>query len=133
MQLQKLGRKAFLRSGPKEFDLMLKGRFYQALLPKWQRKLGAPKTTESFEELYARTRTVERHDQQFNAAQNDSNQQKRKSKPLGKMETANKAEKKYLTNISQVIVWMLQLWKSQPHSKELPKIETGVKWMIWKT
>ena len=109
MQLQKLGRKAFLRSGPKEFDRMLKGRFYQALLPKWQRKLGAPKTTESFEELYARTRTVERHNQQFNAAQNDSNQQKRKSKPLGKMETANKSEKKYLTNISQVIVWMLQL------------------------
>ena len=34
VQLQKLGRKAFLGSGPREFDRMLKGRFYQALLPK---------------------------------------------------------------------------------------------------
>ena len=49
VQLQKLGRKAFLGSGPREFDRMLKGHFCQALLPKWQRKLGAPKPTESFE------------------------------------------------------------------------------------
>jgi len=46
---------------------MLKGRFYQALLPKWQRKLGAPKATETFDDLYARARTLERHDQQFSA------------------------------------------------------------------
>ena len=45
--LQKLGRKAFPKSSPKEFDRLLKGRFYQAWLPKWQRKLGAPKATES--------------------------------------------------------------------------------------
>ena len=59
MELQKLGRKAFSTSGMKEFDRILKGRFYQAILPKWQRKLGAPKTTETFEELYARARTLE--------------------------------------------------------------------------
>ena len=54
MELQKLGCKAFPTSSMKEFDRIVKGRFYQALLPKWQRKLGAPKTTETFEELYAR-------------------------------------------------------------------------------
>ena len=92
VQLQKLERKAFLGSGPREFDRMLKGHFYQALLPKWQRKLGAPKPTEFFEELYARARTLERHDQQFNASRNDSKQQRGKSKPLGKIERTNKAE-----------------------------------------
>ena len=64
--LQKLARKAFPKSSPKEFDRLLKGRFYQALLPKWQRKLGAPKATETFDDLYARARALERHDQQFN-------------------------------------------------------------------
>lgn len=63
MELQKLGRKAFPTSGMKEFVCIMKGRFYQALLPKWQQKLGAPKTTETFEELYAQVRTLERHDQ----------------------------------------------------------------------
>ena len=79
VQLQKLGRKAFLGTGPREFDQMLKSHFYQALLPKWQRKLSAPKPTESFEELYARARTLEQHDQQFNAARNDSKQPRGKS------------------------------------------------------
>ncbi len=64
--LQKLAKKAFPGSTPKEFDRLLKGRFYQALLPKWQRKLGAPKATETFDDLYARARALERHDQQFN-------------------------------------------------------------------
>ena len=48
---------------------MLKGRFYQALLPKWQRKLGSPKPSESFDDLYARARAKERHDQQISARQ----------------------------------------------------------------
>ena len=56
IQLQRLAQKAFPKSGAKEFDRMLKGRFYQALLPKWQRKLGAPKPSESFDDLYARAR-----------------------------------------------------------------------------
>lgn len=72
VKLQRLGRKAFSTSGQKELDLMLKGRFYQALLPKWQQRLGAPKTTESFNELFARARTLERHDQQFNSARGDA-------------------------------------------------------------
>ena len=65
--LQKLARKDFPESGAKEFDRMLKGRFYQALLPKWQCKLGTPKTDESFEDLYARARAIERHAQQIGA------------------------------------------------------------------
>ena len=43
MDLQRLARKAFPKMDMKEFDRLLKGRFYQALLTKWQRKLGAPK------------------------------------------------------------------------------------------
>ena len=55
-----------------KFDRIMKGRFYQALLPRWQRKLGAPKTTESFEELYAQARTLERHDQQYGASRGEN-------------------------------------------------------------
>lgn len=74
MELQKLGRKAFPTSGTKEFDRIAKGRFYPALLPKWQRKLGAPKATETFEELYARARTLECHEQQFGASRGETRQ-----------------------------------------------------------
>lgn len=70
--LQKLALKAFPESGAKEFDRILKGRFYQALLPKWQRKLGAPKTDESFEDLYARARASERHEQQISSGRRDN-------------------------------------------------------------
>ena len=59
LTLQTLGRRAFSSVGAKEFDCLLKGRFYQALLPKWQRKLGAPKLEESFTELYDRARMLE--------------------------------------------------------------------------
>ena len=53
IDLQSLARRAFpeLRGG-KEFDRLLKGRFFQALLPKWQQKLEAPKPEETFQELY---------------------------------------------------------------------------------
>lgn len=71
---------------------MLKGRFYQALLPKRQRMLGAPKATETFDDLYARARTLERHDQQFSARRVDAKPQSdrphkpgstKESKPAG--------------------------------------------------
>ena len=52
--LQKPAQKAYPESGAKEFDCILKGCFNQALLPKWQCKSGAPKTDESFEDLYTR-------------------------------------------------------------------------------
>ena len=44
----------------------MKGHFFQALLPKWQRKLGAPKTDESFDELFSRAHTMECREQQYN-------------------------------------------------------------------
>ena len=75
VELQKLGRKAFPASSTKEFDRILKGRFYQALLPKWQRKLGAPSPSENFDELFARARVVECHDQQYNTGRSGRSQQ----------------------------------------------------------
>ena len=48
LELQRLGRKAFPSTDGKDFDCLLKGRFFQALLTKWQRKLGTPKTSETF-------------------------------------------------------------------------------------
>ena len=72
---------------------MMKGTFYQSLLPKWQRKLGAPKVTQSFDELYARARTMERHDQQFNSGRGDSRQLMGKiNKPPIRNETVKKVE-----------------------------------------
>ena len=51
--------------GDRERDRLLKGQFFQDLHPRWQRKLGAPKGTESFTELYVHARTSEQHEQQF--------------------------------------------------------------------
>ena len=45
--------------------ILIEGRFYSALLPKWQKKLGALRPSEKFNDLYERARTVERHDKQF--------------------------------------------------------------------
>ena len=63
--LQKLAGKAFPTIPGKEFDKLLRGRFFQALLPKWQQKLGAPKFGESFTELYDRAHTLERYEKQL--------------------------------------------------------------------
>ena len=68
LELQRLGRKAYPSTDGKDFDRLLKGRFFQALLTKWQRKLGAPKPSETFQELYDRARTLEQHEKQYNAA-----------------------------------------------------------------
>ena len=65
IKLQVLAREAFPNMVGKELDRLLKGRFFQILLPKWQRKLGHPKPDETFEELYGRARTAERHDRQY--------------------------------------------------------------------
>ena len=56
---------------------LLRGRFYQELLPKWQRKLGAPNTDETFSELYDRARMLEKHELQYvaSAAVRKENQQ----------------------------------------------------------
>ncbi len=67
IDLQRLARKAFPKAMGKEFDRLIKGRFFQALYPKWQRKLGAPKSGESFTELYERARMLEMHEKQYSA------------------------------------------------------------------
>ena len=95
IKLQKLARIAFPSIVGKEYDRLLKGRFFQGLLPKWQRKLGTPKPKESFEELYDRARILEQHDQQYNqsaAERNDSKGTKKdkpvRSKPEGESKTS---------------------------------------------
>ncbi|ETX01158.1 MAG: hypothetical protein ETSY2_37740 [Candidatus Entotheonella gemina] len=65
LELQKLAKRAFPCLSGKDLDRLLKGRFFQALLPKWQRKLGAPKVEESFDELFNRARVSERREQQY--------------------------------------------------------------------
>ena len=68
MDLQKLARKAFPSMEGKEFDRMLKGRFYQALHPRWQWKLNVPKPDETFGQLFERARMLEQHEKQFTAS-----------------------------------------------------------------
>ena len=60
--------KAFPSTGGNDFNRLLKGCFFQALLSKWQRKLSAPKPSETFQELFDRARTLEQHEKQYNAA-----------------------------------------------------------------
>ena len=68
MDLQKLARKAFPSMEGRVFDRMLKGRFYQALHPRWQRKLSAPKPEETFGQLFERARMLEQNERQFTAS-----------------------------------------------------------------
>lgn len=68
MDLHKLGRKAFPSIEGKEFNCMLKDRFYQAIHPKWQRKLNAPQPEETFAQLFERARMLEQHEKQFSAS-----------------------------------------------------------------
>ena len=96
MDIQKLGRKAFPTTGGKELDRLLKGRFYQALHPKWQRKLNAPRTDETFEQLFERARTLEQHEKQFTASaavRNESQSKKRPAAPNNRPATNQKSPK----------------------------------------
>ena len=81
--LQQLGRKAFPSTDGREFDRLLKGRFFQALHPRWQRKLGAPKPSETFHELYDRARMLEQHERQYaeSAAARTDGQPRKNEKP----------------------------------------------------
>ena len=80
MSLQQLGRKAFPTIVGKDFDRLLKGRFYQALLVKWQRKLGAPKADESFQDLFTRARVLEEHERQYTLSAETRNANPSKSR-----------------------------------------------------
>ena len=56
---------------------LLKGRFLQALLPRWQQILGTPNVDESFTDLYNHARTAERHDQQYCRESHESSRSKK--------------------------------------------------------
>ena len=62
MELQRLTKRAFLTLIGKDLDRLLRGRFYQALLPKWKRKVGVPKTGE---DLFGRACMLECHEKQY--------------------------------------------------------------------
>ncbi len=79
ISIQQLGRKAFPSITGKDFDRLLKGRFYQALLVKWQRKLSCPKPDEGFHELLARARMLEEHEKQFALSAQSRNENKKGS------------------------------------------------------
>ena len=77
LSIQQLGRKAFPSITGKEFDRLLKGRFYQALQVRWQRKLVCPKPDEGFHDLFARARMLEEHEKQYAASAVGRNDGKR--------------------------------------------------------
>ena len=45
--------------------MAVEGTIFQALHVKWKRKLGAPKTDESFKDLYDRARILEQHEEEY--------------------------------------------------------------------
>ena len=82
VSIQRLGRKAFPSITGRDFDRLLKGRFYQALMVRWQRKLGCPKPEEGFHDLFTRARMLEEQEKQFAASaisRQDTNTRPRKS------------------------------------------------------
>ena len=95
MSIQQLGHKAFPSITGKDFDRLLKGRFYQALMVKWQRKLGCPKPDEGFHELLARARMLEEHEKQFAVSAQSRNEHK-KSHSEGSRKQNRTGDKKNL-------------------------------------
>ena len=87
LELQKLAKRAFPTVNGKDFDRLLKGRLFQALLPRWQRKLGAPKPDESFEELFARARTMERREEQYTAVSSGRTEPRNRNVNAGRPQT----------------------------------------------
>ena len=81
-------------------------------MPKWQHKLGAPKPKESFEQLYDRARTLERHDQQYNqsaAERNDSKGTKKektvRSKPESEPKTSPSEKEPPKINQNRIVCY----------------------------
>ena len=83
IELQRLAKRAFPAITGKDFDRLVKGRFFQALLPRWQCKLGTPKPDEGFDELFSRARTMERREQQYNEVAEERNESRQRAKNVG--------------------------------------------------
>ena len=92
MELQRLAKRAFPVLTGKDFDRLMKGRFFQALLPCWQRNLGAPKPDESFDELFNRARTTERREQQYCEVAEERKDTQQKTKKVEKPSTQPRKE-----------------------------------------
>ena len=73
MELQRLAKRAFPGLIGKDLDRLLCGRFFQALLPKWKRKLGTPKSGETFEDFLGRAHMLECHEKQYNTSSGEQN------------------------------------------------------------
>ena len=73
IELQKLAQKAFPTITGKDLDRLLKGRFFQALMPVWQHK---PKTEETFNDLLNRARTLECRERQYSRTAENRTPQK---------------------------------------------------------
>ena len=97
LDLQALCRKAFPSSHGKEFDRLLKGRFFQAIHVKWQQKLGAPKPSETFQELFNRARVLEQHEKQYqeSAASRSGDKQDKPIRPSSQQKGNGGAQQKY--------------------------------------
>ena len=79
LELQRVAKRAFPSLVGKGLDRLHKGRYFQALDPRWQRKLGAPKPEESFDELFNRARVVERREQQYKEVEGEKSSEKKVS------------------------------------------------------
>ena len=86
MEIQRLGQRAFPSVTGNDLDHLLKGCFFQALLVQWQRKLGAPKVEETFQELFDRARQREKQYAESAAlhGNNDGNKQKNNKEKVTK-------------------------------------------------
>ena len=84
MELQRLAKRAFPKLKGKDFDRLVKGRFFHALLPRWQRKLGAPKVDESFDEIFNRVCTTEQREQQYCETAEERKDSQQRSKKVEK-------------------------------------------------
>ena len=83
LELQRLAKRAFPVLKGKDFDRLMKSRFFQALLLCLQRKLGASKPDESFDELFNHAHTTE---QQYCEAAEERKDTQQKT---GKVEKAS--------------------------------------------
>ena len=70
--------------------LATEGSFFR---PRWQRKLGAPRTNDSFDELFNRTRTTERHEQQYSNIAGEHRDQQKPDRPVDKTPNPNRSQK----------------------------------------
>ena len=73
-----LGCKVFPTISGKDFDRLFKCLFYQALLVKWQQRLGCPKPEEGFHDLLSRARMLEKHEKQFTASAQNRTEARRR-------------------------------------------------------